>query len=1378
MVGWEGAFTITTLAMGLVVLFRDWAGPDFVFLGMLACLMAAKIINVEEGLEGFANEAPLTVAVLFVVASGISETGGLDHIFSRLLGKPTGVARAMVRLMIPVAIVSAFMNNTPVVAILIPIVNSWCQKADLPPGQMFIPLSFSSLLGGTTTLIGTSTNLVVAGQQEDAGEGRPGFFDIGKYGVPVAIWGLIYMVVFAPVLLPGRSKGRQNPNIQSSFLVGLQVPTGSRAAGKTVADAGLRGLEGLFLASVRRGPMTLSAVGPEFVVAEHDILFFAGVMDNVQSVAEEYNLRPITDEYDEEIPGLLGSPKRFGRSPRHSESISTVDSHLHEPLRTPQGLRPSPSLERISVEPMGRLLEATIKDDATIIGQSIKDIGFRRRFNAAIVAVTRDGTKVPGRLGDVVLQAKDRIIMNGGQEFDDTSKDVEDNLADVKSAGSKSDKEFMVAMTVLKGGPLVGKTVEKAGLRGLPQLFLVEIERTSGRRIPAVPPDEKLQDDDILWFAGVLESVASLRKIPGLAPYGDQVEKLTQSRLDRRLVQAVISPLSSMVGSTIRQIRFRTRYHAAIIGVHRQGQRLRQKIGDITLKGGDVLLLDTGAAFVRDNKNNRNFALVSEVENSTPPRFDRVVVSLTALAAMVLTQLVGIVWPWFDVSLITAALFAAALMLAFQCLSGEAARASVKWDVVTTIAAAFGISAAMENSGMAKEIADSLVSGGKAVGGDFPVMLAVYLATMLLSNLVANNAVAALMFPIASDIAAQQEIDPGRMSALLMMAASAAFMSPFGYQTNLMVYASGGYTIRDFVKFGAPMQLWQMAATMTVFMLDEQWHLVWMVSGAAGFLILGGPQARALLTCGCLRKSKPKKMVASKPAGDGREPLLGPGAGWRTESAGSGSDAPGGAAAGATRGGGVYTVDGAIDAIGVGRFQAVMFVLVGMAFMGEAAKQTVVAFVGPVIKCELGLSEKEQSLITTLNFAGMIFGSYAWGTLSDLAGRKFAFFGVCLVGVLSSLLAACMPELTLLTTFLTGLGFTAFSNILGETFLVEYLPGNHRGLWCVAVNIFWGIGILLTAVCAWTVMPWKGWRFFLAFINIPYLIILLLWPLIPESAHFLVVMGEPAKARKALSWVAWMNGAEMPSGRLLVPPQHHNKSNKYNVLLKMKEMLQEDESMVSRPLWATTAAVMMIWAVGGALYFSLVLMTTEIHTVGPDEQNNVCQDGIFIFSNKDYLDVLIVSSSELLGNFIPIFFVEWAGRKRSMLAFFCVAAAGILPMLALPISRATWPLFVARALAQSILVLIILYTPEAYPTEMRSSATGIGNMLNSLASLAAPAIGQELLHRRGLPASAGVLIACCGVGAAAAATLPKDTAGRALQDVIEEVEEEFERQPV
>ncbi|GMH35609.1 hypothetical protein BSKO_03477 [Bryopsis sp. KO-2023] len=867
MLGWEGVYTILVLVLGLAALFKDAAGPDFVFMGMLGFLMVSGIITLADGLSGFSNSAPMTVAVLFVVAAGISETGGLDHVFGRLLGRPRSTASAMIRMMLPIAIVSAFMNNTPVVAIMIPIINTWSQKADLPPGQLFIPLSFASMLGGTCTLIGTSTNLVVAGQQEERGFGKPGFFDISKYGVPVAISGMIYMMIFAPLLLPGKSNERRSADSASNFMVGLQVPSHSQVVGKCVEAAGLRGLDGLFLASVRRGNLTLSAVGRDFVIQAHDILFFTGVIDNVQSLADAYDLRPITDEHEEELPALLGSPKRHAKSPRGDpfmDALNNQGASMSE-------LDSRPSLRKASVAELNRLMQATVRPEGLIVGKSIRDIGFRRRFHAAIVAVSRGGQRIPGKLGDIVLQGGDVIVMDAGQEFDESSEDVEANLHHMGSAGSKSEREFMVAMEVAKGGPIENCSIEKAGLRGLPQLFLVEIERVTGQRIPAASPEEVLQGGDVLWFAGVLESVASLRKIPGLNPFGNQVNKLQQNKLERRLVQAVISPQSRLVGFTVKENQFRTRFHAAIIGVHRQGQRIKEKIGDIVLRGGDVLLLDTGSQFLSQNRNNRNFALVSEVENSSPPRFDRAVISTVILILMIASQLLGVAFSRDFVDLMTAALLAAGLMLLMQCLSGDAARSSIKWDVIITIAAAFGISTAMEKSHVAKEIADILVKGGEAMGGNFFVMVALYLATMLLSNLVANNAVAALMFPIAADIAQRNDISFERMSAVLMLAASSAFMSPFGYQTNLMVYGAGGYTIKDFVRFGFPMQLWQLVTSIVVIFTDEYWILIWGISALVGCVVASGSHLKGLL-CGRFfpeyveKRNKRKKSMESKRA--------------------------------------------------------------------------------------------------------------------------------------------------------------------------------------------------------------------------------------------------------------------------------------------------------------------------------------------------------------------------------------------------------------------------------------------------------------------------------------------------------------------------------
>jgi di/tricarboxylate transporter len=338
-----------------------------------------------------------------------------------------------------------------------------------------------------------------------------------------------------------------------------------------------------------------------------------------------------------------------------------------------------------------------------------------------------------------------------------------------------------------------------------------------------------LNGEDILWFAGDMNGMQTLRRIPGLVSQENQVEKLKHVRkTDRRLVQAVISQGSSLVGRCVRDTHFRTRYDAVIIAVQRSGGRIQARIGDIVLEAGDVLLLDTSTSFLLDHKSDPTFALISEIEDSAPPQFDKLLPSLGTAVVMIAVFVAG------ALDLFVAALLASGVMLATGCLTQEQARAAVKWDVIVTIAAAFGISAAMEQSGVAAGIASTLVSAGNGMGTGKPgILVAVYLATVVLCNIVGNNAAAALMYPIAAGAAEKQGIDNVQMSYLLMLAASASFMSPFGYQTNLMVYGPGGYVFANFLKFGAPMQVVQLIVSVSVVLLDSKWWIGWIVGFGA-----------------------------------------------------------------------------------------------------------------------------------------------------------------------------------------------------------------------------------------------------------------------------------------------------------------------------------------------------------------------------------------------------------------------------------------------------------------------------------------------------------------------------------------------------------------
>jgi di/tricarboxylate transporter len=586
----DGWFTVGLVGLVLLALMLTQLAPDVILVAGLTALLLSGILSPDEALAGLANEGMVTVGVLFIVGAGVRETGSVDWIAHRLFGRPEGKTNVVMRLMAPVAALSAFMNNTPLVAMLIPAVADWAKQLRIPASRVMMPLSFAAILGGTCTLIGTSTNLVVNGLLIRAAEKQPdlppglSMFDITWVGLPAALAGMAFIAFIGVRLLPDR--------------------------------------------------------------------------------------RPAISRQDD---------------PR----------------------------------------------------------------------------------------------------------------------------EYTVEMMVPIDSPLDGKTIEQAGLRHLDGVYLAEIDR-DGSVLPAVSPQERLRDGDRLIFVGIVDSVVELRKIRGLVPSTNQVFKLSAPATERTLVEAVVSDTCPVVGRTIREGRFRTMYNAAVIAVARNGQRLRQKIGDIVLRAGDTLLLESHPSFAMQQRNNRDFFLVSTVEDSTPPRHERALLSMGILLGMVALVTLG-QSGWFPgtalarISMLKASLAAAGLMLVTRCVSVSAARKSIDWSVLLAIAASFGIGAALEKTGAAQGMAEGMIrlAGGNAWGS----LAVVYAVTLIVTELITNNAAAALMFPLALATSRDLSANPMPFIIAVMMAASAGFATPIGYQTNLMVYGPGGYRFSDYVKVGVPLDI-------------------------------------------------------------------------------------------------------------------------------------------------------------------------------------------------------------------------------------------------------------------------------------------------------------------------------------------------------------------------------------------------------------------------------------------------------------------------------------------------------------------------------------------------------------------------------------------
>jgi di/tricarboxylate transporter len=368
-------------------------------------------------------------------------------------------------------------------------------------------------------------------------------------------------------------------------------------------------------------------------------------------------------------------------------------------------------------------------------------------------------------------------------------------------------REFTLEVAVSSDGPLVGKTVGEAGLRELERLYLVEIER-DGSVVTAVPSEERLRGGDRLVFAGDTQAISDLLRINGIVPsVHDDEPSLSKDRAERRLVEAALSPQSDVLGLTIRDARFRDRYGAVVLAVARGGERVSGNLGNIRLRPGDVLLLEARPAFVSRQRYNKDFLLINDLETETP-RHDRAWLSWGILLVLVGLAACG------TLSMLNAALLGAAGMVLSGCCSVGQAQKSVDVPVILTIAASFAMGAALEQTGAAGFVAEGILEFSQ--GDVLLTILLVYFVVSALTEVITNNAAAVLVIPIVLSMTTSMGVAAEPFVIAVMMAASASFATPLGYQTNMMVFGPGGYRFSDFVRVGLPMNLFIGAVTVVV----------------------------------------------------------------------------------------------------------------------------------------------------------------------------------------------------------------------------------------------------------------------------------------------------------------------------------------------------------------------------------------------------------------------------------------------------------------------------------------------------------------------------------------------------------------------------------
>ncbi len=672
----------------IIALFQERIGPEIVMLAGVMLLVAFGVIDLRTALEGFANTGVIMIAALYVVGSGLQATGAIQVISRAMLGKPTEKT-GLLRLMAPVSGLSAFMNNTPLVAFLMPVFVQLAKRLRVSPSRYLIPLSYASILGGVCTMIGTSTNMVTESIIRDKNLPPMTMFELSVVGVPIAIVGLLYMAFVGRRMLPDRQDLLEHIEThRREYTIEMLATAACPLIGQTVRQAGLRELPGLYLYRIERGSETISPVDPHEKLSVGDVLSFSGIASTVVDLQKIKGFVPIDHLDPPSHISILTDSKVSINSPMSLDSFEGLP-----PVAPPK------AMERIGRQ----LCEVVISTTSPLRSKTIRETNFRSHYNASILAVHRSGEKLEQKIGKIELQAGDTLLIDANDDF---------------IRRWRHSPDFILVSGVEDSAP-------------------VAHERS--------------------WVALAIFAIVLF----GMSfPFKDHQTKPSQS---------------SIVATTI---------PAAKVAVSPTPA---------------VVVESTAVKSVGPSPPGQNVA---------PPKAAKAKRPFSSS----------------DIPAIFAILGAVAMIFT-GCVRGSEALRSIELQVILLVGAALGIGKALEVSGAASYIANSILG---TVGSTNPVVIlaVIYVLTVVLSEFLSNNATAAMMGSLALATAAQMNVNPRPFLIAVTIAASCAFASPIGYQTNLMVLNAGGYKFMDYVKVGLPLNFLCMIVALIVIPLAWTFELV------------------------------------------------------------------------------------------------------------------------------------------------------------------------------------------------------------------------------------------------------------------------------------------------------------------------------------------------------------------------------------------------------------------------------------------------------------------------------------------------------------------------------------------------------------------------
>jgi di/tricarboxylate transporter len=767
---YEIAFVLAILVISLILFISEVIRMDLVALLVLGALAIGlgDIITPDKAFAGFANSAVITVWAMFILSEGLTRTGIADIIgrqVMRLAGRRE-IAMIIV-IMLTGAILSAFMNNIGVAALMLPVVVEVSRRTRIPASRLLMPLAYSTLLGGLMTLIGTPPNLLISESLTQNGLEPFELFDFTPIGGGVMVVGVLFVALFGRFLLPKRKaehgKHVSQRKLRSRYKLHehtymIRVPQDSILVGKTLAESRIGSSTGLIILALFRGGRSDPLPNRQTILRGGDGILVQGRID------------------------------QFRELRRWSDLVIE---------------REAPVLKSMVAEKIS-YAEVTIADTSPLVSELVRHAAFRTRFDVAVVGLLRRNRYRLTNLSYVPLRKGERVLVQGITDSIESLEKYAD-FKDVKVLTTEQLEEQyhaderMFVVRLPKESELVGETLAKSRLAEVFDFRVNAIFR--GGHLKVMPNGkEQLMGGDLLLIEGQPSDLDVLRGLQELDVETTVSSSLGAFESERlTLMDATLDPRSSLAGRTVGELNFRERYGIELAGIWREGDTIGTDIADERLQIGDALLLLGPRDRLQLLATDSDFLILTPL-GQEPPDTRRAPLAAAIMLGVVLSVMLGYA------PIAIAAVVGGSIMVLTGCLNMEQAYRAIDWRAIFLIAGMLPLGTAMQDTGAATYLANQVMEIlGDA--GPWPVIMGLYILTAMATMIIPTAALVVLMSPIVLSAMADMGLQPETAMMAVAMAASASFTSPISHPANILVMGPGGYRFIDYLKVGVPLTI-------------------------------------------------------------------------------------------------------------------------------------------------------------------------------------------------------------------------------------------------------------------------------------------------------------------------------------------------------------------------------------------------------------------------------------------------------------------------------------------------------------------------------------------------------------------------------------------